>query len=282
MWWKILLIVLGSIIILIICSVTIGNIVFKKKVNNEVTELFSRIRDQKSEVVTEEDIRGLPEPVQRYLRYTGIIGKEKIRAVRLKQKGFFRQGDQPWMPFEAEQYYTTDPPTFLWTVSMKAFPLLSVKGRDLYYEGNGNMLIKLPPFITIANARGDEIDQGALARYLNEIMWFPTAYLDENIRWESIDSNSAKATMVYQGVTASAILYFNDEGELTNFVAQRYMTKDNKYSLETWATPIQEHREINGLRLPVKGEGIWKLNSGDFSYIRLEITDIEYNNASLY
>jgi len=186
------------------------------------------------------------------------------------------------MPFEAEQYYTTDPPAFLWTASMKAFPLLSVKGRDLYHEGNGNMLIKVPPLITIADARGDEIDQGALARYLNEIMWFPTAYLDENIQWESIDSNSAKATMVYQGVTASAILCFNEKGELIDFIAQRYMTKGGKYSLETWATPIKEYRELNGLQLPVKGEGIWKLNSGDFSYIRLEIIDIEYNNASLY
>jgi hypothetical protein len=32
------------------------------------------------------------------------------------------------------------------------------------------------------------------------------------------------------------------------------------------------------LGIPTKGEAIWKLNSGDFSYIRAEITDIEYNN----
>lgn len=282
MWWKIILIALGSIIVLVASSVTVGNIIFKRKGNSEVAELLSRIREPKSKVVTEDDIRGLPEPIQRYLRYTGVIGKERIRAVRLKQKGFFRLGDRHWMPFEAEQYYTTDPPAFVWTVSMKAFPLLSVKGRDMYHEGKGNMLIKLPPFITITDARGDEIDQGALVRYLNEIMWFPTAYLNDYIQWESIDSTSAKATMSYQGVTASAILYFNEKGEMTDFVAQRYMTVDGKYDLETWSTPIIEYREINGMRLPVKGEGIWKLSSGDFPYIKLEITDIEYNNSSLY
>jgi len=69
---------------------------------------------------------------------------------------------------------------------------------------------------------------------------------------------------------------------MTNFVAERYMTVDDKFSLETWSTPIEEYREVHGIRIPTKGEGVWKLSSGDFSYIRLEIIDIEYNNPSIY
>jgi hypothetical protein len=282
MWWKSTLIVLGSIVILIIASVTVDNMGFKKRVNSEIAELFSMVTEKGTRVITEEDIKGLPEPLQRYFRYTGVLGKENIIAVRLKQRGFFRQGYRPWMPFEAEQYYTTDPPGFIWAVRMKALPFFSIKGRDMYYEGKGNMLIKLPPFIKIADARGDEINQGTLLRFLNEMMWFPTAYLSEYIQWEAIDSTSARATMSYGGVTASAIIYFNEKGEMTDFVARRYMSVDGGYSLETWSTPIKEYREINGIRLPVKGEGVWKLSSGDFTYISLEVTDIEYNNPSPY
>lgn len=278
MWWKIVLIVLGSIVFLIIVSVMVDNILFKQKIKYEVADIFARTGEVKTRIITEDDIKVLPEPVQRYFRYTGVIGKENIIAVRLKQRGFFRQGDRPWMPFEAEQYYTTDPPAFLWSVRMKALPLFYIKGRDMYHEGRGNMLIKLPFFIKIADARGEEIDQGTLLRYLNEIMWFPTAYLNSYIQWEPIDSTSARATMNYMGVTASAILYFNEKGELTDFVAQRYMSIDKGYSLETWSTPVKEYRDIKGIRLPVKGEGVWKLNSGDFTYIKLEIIDIEYNN----
>jgi len=58
--------------------------------------------------------------------------------------------------------------------------------------------------ITIADATGDEIDQGTLVRYLNEMMWFPTAYLNDYIQWEPIDSGSAKATISWQGLSASA------------------------------------------------------------------------------
>jgi hypothetical protein len=39
---------------------------------------------------------------------------------------------------------------------------------------------------------------------------------------------------------------------------------------------------MDGYRLPLKGEGMRKLSSGDFSCIRLEVTEIEYNDPALY
>lgn len=280
---KIVLIIFGIIIVLVASSITIGNITFRRKVKNEVAELFKNSKEIETEIVTEADIDGLPEPVQRYLRYTQIIGKEKIRTVRLKQKGGFRiKEDQKWMPYEARQYYTTDSPALIWFASIKMVPFLSLKVRDKYYEGKGNMFVKLLSLIKIVDASGYEIDQGTLLRYLNEIMWFPTAYLNDYIQWEPIDSASAKATMSYKGVTASAVLYFNEKGEMTNFVAERYRTVDGGYELETWSTPISEYKEMNDIMTPIKGEGVWNLSSGDFSYIRLEISDIEYNIPSIY
>lgn len=281
--WKIVLIILGIIIVLIASSITIGNITFRRKVNSEVAELFENSKEIEPEIITEEEIEGLPEPAQRYLRYAQVIGKERIRTVRLKQAGFFRtKKDQKWMPIEAEEYYTVDSPAFIWYGSVKPFLLLSIKARDKFYADKGNMLIKLLSFIKIADARGYEVDQGALVRYLNEIMWFPTAYLNDYIHWEPIDSTSAKATMSYKGVTASAVLYFNEKGELTNFIAERYTDVDGKFVKETWSTPLKEYKEINGIMIPVKGEAIWNLSSGDFCYFRAEITDIEYNITSIY
>ena len=279
---KVGLVVLVIIIVLAV-SFTISYIAFERKVDNEVEKLFKKSKETGPEVISEADIEGLPEPVQRYLRYAQVIGKEKIRTVRLKQKGFFRQKeDQGWMPLNAEQYYTTDPPAFIWNGNLRLLQLPLLKGRDKFCEGKGNMFIKLLPFIKIADTSGYEIDQGTLVRYLNEIMWFPTAYLNDYIEWEPIDSSSAKATISVEGLTASAILYFNEKGEMTNFVAERYMTVDDEFSLETWSTPIEEYREVHDIRIPTKGEGVWKLSSGDFNYIRVEIIDIEYNNPSIY
>ena len=279
---KVGLVILVIIIVLLV-SFAISYITFGRKVAGEVKELFGKMKEIRPEVVTERDLEGLPEPVQRYLRYTQIIGKERIGTVRLKQEGSIRtKEDGGWMPFSAQQYYTTDYPAFIWYGSVKLFSLPLMRARDRFYEGKGNMLIKLLPFITIADATGDEMDQGTLVRYLNEMMWFPTAYLNDYIQWESIDSSSAKATISLEGLSASAVLYFNEKGQMTNFVAERYMTVDDGYSLQTWSTPITEYKEINGMMLPTKGEGVWNLSSGDFGYITVEIVDIEYNNPSKY
>ncbi len=279
---KALIIVLGIIVVIIASSIIIGSIAFKNKVKNEVKELFKN-KETKPRIVTEEDIKNLPEPVQRYLRYAQVIGREEIKTVRLKQKGFIRANEkQKWMPFEAEQYYNTNPPGFIWYANAKPVPFPLIKVRDRFYEGRGNMLVKLLGLKKIADATGYEMDQGALVRYLNEIMWFPTAYLSDYIHWEPVDSNSSKATISYKGVTASAVIYFNEKGEVTSFITKRYRDVNGKFVMETWSTPIKGYKEINGIMIPAKGKAVWNLSSGDFSYITLEITDIEYNNPLIY
>ena len=186
------------------------------------------------------------------------------------------------MPFTAEQYYTTDPPAFIWNGRVKFGPLTIATARDKYYQGKGNMLVKLCSLFKVVDASGPEMNQGTLVRYLNEAMWFPSAYLEDYIQWEALDGNSARATMSYQGEIASAILYFGEQGEITNFVAERYMTADDEYRLETWSTPITEYGEIRGVRIPIKGSAVWILSDGDFEYIQVEITDIEYNSRLAY
>ncbi|MEE9435557.1 MAG: DUF6544 family protein, partial [Candidatus Adiutricales bacterium] len=105
---KVFLIVLVIIILVAAGSIATGKILFERKINREVTDLFKNTKQVKAAIITEEDLQGLPEPVQKYLRYAQIIGKERIVTVRLKQKGLFRtKPDQRWMDLEAEQYYTT-------------------------------------------------------------------------------------------------------------------------------------------------------------------------------
>jgi hypothetical protein len=42
------------------------------------------------------------------------------------------------------------------------------------------------------------------------------------------------------------------------------------------------YRQIHGVRIPLKGEAVWKLPSGDFSYFRGEVTEIEYDRSAPY
>jgi hypothetical protein len=249
---------------------------------DDIEQLFSS-SVKNDRVVSEQDLARLPEPVQRNLRYTQVIGKQWIHTVCLRQKGYFRmKQDQKWMSMSAKQYYTIDPPSFIWQAKVKANPLFWISGKDRYYQGKGNMKIKLWSFIKVADVIGPKLDQGAMIRYLSEIIWFPTAYLSECIKWESVAADSAKATMSYDGVTASAIFHYDQEGKLLTLTADRYMGMDERATLEKWSTPIGEYAARNGFMIPISGKAVWNLSSGDFTYFDGEITDIEYNNPSKY
>jgi hypothetical protein len=256
---------------------------FRQAFRAEVEQLFAQRNSKAPEIITEAQLAGLPGPVQNWLRNAGVVGKEQVLTVRLKQKGTFRLGEaQIWFPFTAEQYYTTAKPAFIWFTEMKVAPFISITGQDRYVEGQGNLLIKFLSFFNLANVSGYEINQGTLLRYLNEMTWFPTAALSDYIVWEPVDEQTAKATMSYGNVTASALFQFNTAGELVNMTAERYRTVGKSFELAPWSTPPKRHAVLQGLRIPVEGEGIWHLKGGDLPYIRLEVTEIEYNKPLVY
>jgi hypothetical protein len=49
-----------------------------------------------------------------------------------------------------------------------------------------------------------------------------------------------------------------------------------------WATPISDYGEFAGIRVPVQGAGVWHYEQGEFPYIRLRVTDLEYNRPEPY
>jgi len=223
----------------------------------------------------------LPHPVQRYLVYTGVVGYPWIETVRLKQAGRFRLGsDKPWMPMTAEQTYTIDPPGLTWNARFKVAGLPLLRARDRYESGRGHMFGKLAGLFTIFDARGEELDQATMVRYLNEIMWFPTAFLGENISWQEVDESSAQVTFSDGGKSVSAEMSFADDGRLTNFTTLRYREIEGEFSLDPWSTPITGYGMLAGLNLPVCGQAVWDLPSGDLTYADLEVTEISYNSPA--
>jgi hypothetical protein len=190
--WQIIPAALGIIILSGVIIVILGSTNFRSGFNANVQEIFSADISQKG-IITEADLNGLPEPVQRYFHYTGVTGKEKISTIRLKQAGVIRQTpEDQWKNIEAVEYYTVNPPAYVWMGQMATGPLSIFAARDSYSNGYGRMFIKMLGIKTIGDVRGEAMDHSALVRYLNEMIWFPTAFLNNNISWEAIDSKSAK------------------------------------------------------------------------------------------
>ena len=228
---------------------------------------------------------GLPEPVQRYFKYCLSYRQSYLSYVRLKHGGFFRQGeDQEWMGIRGEEYFTTQNPAFIWYGEIRPFPFIWIAARDLYVEGRSSMLVKLMSLITLADAKGEEMDQSGLVRFLSEAPWFPTVLLPgDHLGWEEVDSNSAKATIQDHGLQVSAIFHFNKKGEITHMVTEdRFRAVNDEYCRERWTTYYRRYREVDNVKIPIEGEAVWNLDTGNFSYARFILTDIEFNDPTRY
>ena len=46
---------------------------------------------------------------------------------------------------------------------------------------------------------------------------------------------------------------------------------------QTWVTSIIQYGEFEGLKLPVRGKALWKLPAGDYEYVEVTITELEYD-----
>jgi hypothetical protein len=113
------------------------------------------------------------------------------------------------------------------------------------------------------------------------VMW-PTAFLNDFIRWEDIDESSARMHVDLFNRQFSAMCYFNPTGELVNFISDdRYRTVGMEFLRTKWSTPFRNYREVNGFRIPSEGEAVWHLPEGDFSYIQIKLDDIRYDKFDL-
>lgn len=281
---KIVKIIAGSMLAILLVAalaVSIGYWSFGRMVVREVRNLFARPLAADRAVVTPAMLQDLPAPVQRYLIHAGVVGKPIVQTVRLKQQGRMRTGrDQPWMPIKAEEYYTVDDPGFIWnaTFYLGGLPLLRV--RDSYRDGKGHIIGKIGALVPILEGKGEGIDQGTMLRYLQEMTWFPSAFLLENITFTPVDDGSVQVTLTDHGKSVTGTMVIDAEGKLTNFIGERF--RDDKNGYGTWTTPMTAYGEHQGLKLPVSGKGVWLLPEGDLEYIDVTATEIEFDVPEPY
>ena len=268
-----------NIIVLLVSISAFGNFRFNKMVQKESAQILQNIQVENTPVISENDILHLPEIIQKWIKNSGVIGKEKVISLRLEQIGQMRtKTDSKWMPFTAIQHFNVVNPSFVWTTKVDAMPVLKMVGRDKMYNGEGEMLIKLASLIPVVNeGKNKKINQGVMIRFLAEICWFPSAALNDYMTWETIDATSAKVTLTADGQKVSGVFSFSDKGDLVSFEAKRYYGSETNSKLEKWHVEVVFFKTFNGIKIPNKSSVIWKLEEGDFKWLDLEIVDLEYN-----
>ncbi|RIH64330.1 hypothetical protein D1164_14645 [Mariniphaga sediminis] len=272
-----------NMLILVVSIVSLSYYNFQNLVQRETNHLLSQNVSTKDKILNESDIKELPEPVKNWIRNSGAIGKPFISIGKVTQKAEMKMKaeQENWLTATAIQYTTIDNPAFIWSVDVKMNSLLNFQGRDKFENGKGEMLIKMNSLINVVNEHGEKLNEGTLQRYLGEMVWFPSLALSPHITWEQINDTTANATMSYEGNKGNGTFYFNKNGDIIKFSALRYNGNNADAKRHEWIMNISEYNTFEGIEVPSKMTATWKLPEGDWTWLKLEITDIKYNdNAS--
>jgi len=271
---------LPNVLILAVSVFSFGTFSFNKLIEHETNLILSQNNPKNEKIITESDIESLPGPVKKWLSHSGAVGRPYVNVGKVLQKAEMKlkPEQESWMDATAVQYTTIGNPAFIWSVDVKINRVLSFKGRDRFENGKGRMLIKMNSLINIVNDHGEKLDEGTLQRYLGEMVWFPSLALSRHITWEALNDSTARATMNYNGTTGSGTFYFNAAGDVTRFSALRYKGNEPDARRHEWVMEIEGYNIFEGIKVPAEMSASWILEDGAWTWLKMEVTEIKYND----
>jgi hypothetical protein len=269
---------IANLILLAVAVATWGSHHFEATFIKDVKKHIQEAASLQVEVLKEQDIQLLPLPVQKYLRYSGVLHQPKVKNVRIAFDGEMRGKGKDWFTFQSVQYNFFDDPARLFF--MKATMAgINVPGYHDYQQATARMNVKLFGLIPVMKAGGPAMNKAETVTLFNDMcLMAPATLIDKRIEWETIDSLSARAVFTNGVNKITAILYFNQQGQLINFIS------DDRFEINAmkqyrFSTPVKDYRLMNGRNCMKYGEAVWHYPDGEFVYGKFNLKNIEYNVA---
>jgi hypothetical protein len=251
---------------------------FANRYQEEAEKRISEIRD--SSILSSADIQHLPVLVQNYLYVTGSVGKPKVKNLRARFDGSMKRTmNSNWMDIEAWQSEYFEEPARLFYIESSVFGI-PFDGFHFMSGHSARMQIKVASLFQVVDASGEKMNQGETVTLFNDMcLLAPSTLIDSRIQWEPIDSHSVRARFTNHGISITAVLIFNEAGELINFYSDdRFLSPDGKtYLSYRWSTPCRNYMDYGGWKLASEGETIWHTPEGEFCYGRFELQEMQYN-----
>lgn len=227
-------------------------------------------------------VSDLPEPVQKYIKYVGANGKPKVRNFKIELIGNMQKDAQsPPMRIESVQHNFVKNPVRMFYIkgSLMGIP---VYGLHAYKDEVGIMMIRVLGLFPVVDTKGREMDLSDTVTLLNDMCIFaPATLIDQRIQWTNIDELTVKAIFTNGTQTVSATLFFNETGQLINFISDDRYRIDKQCERLRWSTPVNVYKRFGDLNLSAKASTVWHYPDGAFTYGDFDVVDVVYNVMSL-
>lgn len=251
----------------------------RARFRREVRQRLARLPSV--EPLTYSDLDELPEPVRRYVNASGAVDRPRVRHFRAAWRGRIRSApDAPWMSFSAEQHNFVDEPA-------RFFRMDAWRGGlpvDVYHafsEHGATMEAKVLSLFPVAREDGPELQRAETVTMLNDLCVLADGALaGPGLRWQPIDDRSARVHYTVGPHTVSAELRFDEAGQLVDFVSDdRLQSEGPDMVAKRWSTPIGDYRSWGPIRAASRGEGRWHGPEGEWTYIELELVDLDVDSG---
>ncbi len=254
----------------------------KKEFSKDIEALKRENRlGQQGGLFKREDFSQLPIAIQRYIDYCGYIGTPQMSYLKMEYRDVdFMQGKTgPTLKIDYTQYDFVESPCRMALIDSKMFGV-PFEGYDYYQNGKGGMKGVIAKGITLFHQTSPEMDKACLVTYLAESMFAPSSLLQDYISFEQISDYEVKATICYEGQTASGIFTFNENYEFVSFTTNdRGVTNpDGTMEYVPWSAVCGEYHTVDsGIKYPTKFKAIWNYPEEDFVYFDGVIRAVSYN-----
>jgi hypothetical protein len=252
-----------------------NRVAFDSRIAEEERALLAAISDASQPL----HAQSLPAPVARY-RERAVCDRAPVRILRMRHGGTFcpSRTSKP-IPIRGRQLFTADPPGFLWTGRIRMAPGLWIDARDMTVAGKGSMRVLLDDTLTLADTRGEQVDQASAIRLLAEMPWYPTALFDSRyVTWTAVDENHATATLRLDGREVSLLFEFGPDGLPVRATGER---STDSGEMRPWGGVYSDFRTVSGMIVPFKAEVAWQFESGPFTYACWLIEAMDYEDVPM-
>ena len=247
----------------------------------EVQSLASGIAPPAAALVTDAELAPLPPLVQTYLRRAGVVGRPHVRHLHAVFSAQMRsRPDASWMRATVEQdnFYGPSGPARLFFMKATRWGIPFV-ALHRYVGAAASMQVRLAGLAEIVNVKGPVMTQSETVTLFNDMcVLAPATLVEAPVHWESLDERRVRATYTNAGNTISAVLSFDDGGDLVGFVSEdRYQLDGKSEKRFPWSTPLAHYRDFGPARLAREGEARWVEPGGAWTYGEFVLERITYN-----
>ena len=239
----------------------------------ELEDWEQRLTGHVEGCLTEAEIKGLAEPVQRHLAMAIRPGTEIVAAVALTMRGSIKLGR--WLPFRAQQVLNPHE-GFIWAARIAGL----IVGSDRYRDGGGGMNWRLAGLLPLVNEAGPDVSMSAAGRGGAEAVWVPTALLPRfGVTWSAADENHISFRHTLGGTPIEVNCVLAPDGRIESLVFDRWgkPTKSDPYGWYPFGGEICAYRHVDGLNIPSAGRLGWHFGTDRWpegEFFRYEITSL--------